>query len=136
MSTCVADDPIVGELLPGDPPTVLVRGELSSRALHSWAGGAFGELLVQDAITGNSITGVKAKGAARRRPDATVVLLRLRSFEAIFLAFGTASPRLRIVAPQPEGLVSTSPSSPEASDACVGACMRRHATRASRTHVR
>jgi hypothetical protein len=93
---------IVGELLV-DTGTVLVRGKESSRALHSWAGGAFGELLVRDALTGAAVTGPppSASGHVRRPPGSNVLLLRLRAVEAFFLAFHVQPPRLRVVARAP-----------------------------------
>lgn len=87
-----------GELL-GASSTVLVRGEAACRALHSWAGGAFGELLICDAITGHAITGPPpgAKGSTRRPPGSYVVMLQLRAWEAIFLAYDTQPSRLKVV---------------------------------------
>ena len=47
---------------------------------------------------------VGAKGHKRRPPGSTVVTLRLRAWEAIFLAFETQPPRLSIVDPAPADL--------------------------------
>ena len=101
---------VVGELI-AQSATVLVRGEASCRALHAWPGGAFGELLVHDAQTGAPVSGPPpgAKGHKRRPAGSTVVLLRLRAFEAIWLAFEVKPPRLHIVAlPPPTESVAAS----------------------------
>lgn len=79
--------------------TVLVRNQADCRALHAWPGGAFGEILAYDAVDGSVVTGPPpgAKGHQRRPLGSTVIMLRLRAWEAIFLAFETQPPRLRIV---------------------------------------
>lgn len=96
------DSMITGELM-HVTNTVLVRGEAACRALHSWAGGAFGELLMRDSLSGEAVTGPPpgAKGHVRRPAGSTTVLLRLRSFEAFFLAFEVHPPRLRVVVVPP-----------------------------------
>ena len=90
-------DQVVGELV-GSSSTVLVRGEAACRSLHAWQGGAFGDLLICDAVSGHAITGQPPgpKGA-RRPPGSYVVMLRLRAWEAIYLGFETCPPRLKVV---------------------------------------
>ena len=92
-----------GELLRASA-TVLLRGKASCYALHRWSGGAFGELLLHD-MAGSSVTSCDGQAGLTSREkghfsahssDPTVVLLRLRAFEAFRLAFEVASPRLCI----------------------------------------
>ena len=102
MSASASDlppPPVVGELI-ASSGTVLVRGETDSRVLHAWLGGAFGELLLYDIVSGAAITG-PPPGTKGRPKDLTIVMLRLRAWEALYLAFDTQPPRLRIVAVPP-----------------------------------
>ena len=70
--------------------TCVLRGERDVKSLQAWRGGAFGELLIVDAETGQR---------CERKQGSTVLLLRLRAVEAYYLAFGSDPPRLHVVEP-------------------------------------
>lgn len=71
--------------------TCIVRGERECKSLQAWRNGAFGELIIVDAATGER--------RERRASTPTVMLLRLRAVEAYYLAFGSQPPRLQLVLP-------------------------------------
>ena len=85
--------------------TAIVIGDESCKSLHSWSSGAFGELLVVDASTGNL--------CESKAGFPSVLLLRLHAVEVFYLAFGVRPPRLTVVRPPeiPAGQLSAMHSS-------------------------